>query len=57
MTGYIFVTPEHNHSTSGLLKDAIDYLYVEWINKAASFVAYGSLWRRPRHRAPVRYCR
>src|SRR4029079_7596465 len=41
--GFIFVTPEYNHSTSGVLKNAIDYLYGEWNNKAAAFVAYGSL--------------
>ena len=41
--GYIFVTPEYNHSTSGVLKNAIDYLYGEWNNKAAGFVSYGSL--------------
>ncbi|WP_037569120.1 NADPH-dependent FMN reductase [Phaeacidiphilus oryzae] len=41
--GYIFVTPEYNHSTSGVLKNAIDYLYSEWNNKAAAFVSYGSL--------------
>lgn len=39
--GYIFVTPEYNHSTTGVLKNAIDYLYVEWHNKAAGFVSYG----------------
>lgn len=39
---YVFVTPEYNHSTSGALKNAIDYLYKEWNNKAAGFVAYGS---------------
>jgi NAD(P)H-dependent FMN reductase len=39
--GYIFVTPEYNHSTSGALKNAIDYLYAEWNNKAAGFVSYG----------------
>lgn len=33
--GYIFVTPEHNHSTSGVLKNALDYVYREWNNKAA----------------------
>jgi NAD(P)H-dependent FMN reductase len=27
--GYIFVTPEYNHSTFGALKNAIDYLSVE----------------------------
>jgi NAD(P)H-dependent FMN reductase len=41
--GFIFVTPEYNHSTSGVLKNAIDYLYAEWSNKAAAFVSYGSL--------------
>ncbi|MBL7502317.1 NAD(P)H-dependent oxidoreductase [Frankia sp. CNm7] len=39
--GYIFVTPEYNHSTTGVLKNAIDYLYAEWANKAAGFVSYG----------------
>ncbi len=39
---YVFVTPEYNHSTSGALKNAIDYLYREWNNKAAGFVGYGS---------------
>jgi NAD(P)H-dependent FMN reductase len=38
---YVFVTPEYNHATSGALKNAIDYLYHEWVNKAAGFVAYG----------------
>jgi NAD(P)H-dependent FMN reductase len=38
---YVFVTPEYNHSTSGSLKNAIDYLYREWNNKAAGFVSYG----------------
>jgi NAD(P)H-dependent FMN reductase len=41
--GFVFVTPEYNHSTSGVLKNAIDYLYGEWTNKAAAFVSYGSL--------------
>lgn len=35
------MTPEYNHSTSGALKNAIDYLYAEWHNKACGFVAYG----------------
>jgi len=38
---FVFVTPEYNHSTSGALKNAIDYLYREWNNKAAGFVSYG----------------
>jgi NAD(P)H-dependent FMN reductase len=41
--GFVFVTPEYNHSTSGVLKNAIDYLYGEWNNKAAGFVSYGSV--------------
>ena len=40
--GYVFVTPEYNHSTSGALKNALDYLNAEWANKAAGFVSYGS---------------
>ena len=40
--GFVFVTPEYNHGTSGALKNAIDYLYKEWNNKAAGFVSYGS---------------
>jgi NAD(P)H-dependent FMN reductase len=39
---YVFVTPEYNHGTSGALKNAIDFLYREWNNKAAGFVGYGS---------------
>jgi NAD(P)H-dependent FMN reductase len=39
---YVFVTPEYNHSTSGALKNAIDFLYREWNDKAAGFVGYGS---------------
>ena len=39
---YVFVTPEYNHGTSGALKNAIDFLYLEWNNKAAGFVSYGS---------------
>jgi len=41
--GFVFVTPEYNHSTSGVLKNAIDYLFAEWNNKAVGFVSYGSV--------------
>jgi len=42
LDGFVFVTPEYNHSTSGALKNAIDFVYKEWNNKAAGFVSYGS---------------
>jgi NAD(P)H-dependent FMN reductase len=42
LDGFVFVTPEYNHGTSGALKNAIDFLYAEWNNKAAGFVSYGS---------------
>jgi NAD(P)H-dependent FMN reductase len=41
--GFVFVTPEYNHSTSGVLKNAIDYLYAEWNNKAMGVVSYGAV--------------
>jgi NAD(P)H-dependent FMN reductase len=41
--GYVFVTPEYNHGTSAALKNAIDYLYAEWTDKAAGFVSYGAV--------------
>lgn len=40
---FVFVTPEYNHSTSGALKNAIDFLYREWNDKAAGFVGYGGV--------------
>jgi NAD(P)H-dependent FMN reductase len=41
--GFVFVTPEYNHATSGALKNAIDFLFSEWNNKAAGFVGYGGM--------------
>ncbi|PYS32552.1 MAG: NADPH-dependent FMN reductase [Acidobacteria bacterium] len=41
LDAYVFVTPEYNHGTSGALKNAIDFLFKEWNNKAAGFVGYG----------------
>lgn len=38
---FVFVTPEYNHSVPGALKNAIDFLFAEWNNKAAGFVSYG----------------
>jgi len=39
--GYVLVTPEYNHGTSGALKNAIDFLSREWTDKAAGFIGYG----------------
>jgi NAD(P)H-dependent FMN reductase len=41
--GYVFVTPEYNHGMSGALKNAIDFLFHEWTNKAAGFIGYGGM--------------
>jgi NAD(P)H-dependent FMN reductase len=40
--GFVFVTPEYNHGVPGALKNAVDFLYGEWNDKAAGFVSYGS---------------
>ena len=39
---FVFVTPEYNHGISASLKNAVDFLYKEWNNKAAGFVGYGA---------------
>ena len=39
--GYVFVTPEYNHSIPGVLKNALDFVYGEWNDKAAGIVSYG----------------
>ncbi len=41
--GFIFVTPEYNHSYSAILKNAIDYLFKEWNYKPVTFISYGSV--------------
>lgn len=42
LDGYIFICPEYNRGVTSALKNAIDYLYFEWNNKAAGIVSYGS---------------
>ncbi|MFZ0075259.1 MAG: NAD(P)H-dependent oxidoreductase [Exiguobacterium undae] len=41
--GFVFITQEYNHSIAASLKNALDYLRVEWNNKAAGIVSYGSV--------------
>lgn len=42
LDAFVFVSPEYNHGIPGALKNAIDFLYAQWNNKAAGFVTYGS---------------
>ncbi|OGE58121.1 hypothetical protein PENARI_c001G10636 [Penicillium arizonense] len=39
---FIFVTPQYNWSIPASLKNALDYLYYEWVGKPAGIVSYGS---------------
>jgi NAD(P)H-dependent FMN reductase len=40
---FVFVTPEYSHGPSAALKNALDFVYKEWNNKAAGFVSYGAM--------------
>lgn len=40
---YVYVTAEYNHSVSGVLKNAIDYLTYEMTHKPAGIVSHGSV--------------
>ena len=40
---YIIVTPEYNHGYPAVLKNALDYGYVQWNNKPVGFVSYGGV--------------
>ena len=42
LDGFVFVAAEYNHAMAGALKNAIDFIYGEWNNKAAGIVSYGS---------------
>jgi NAD(P)H-dependent FMN reductase len=39
---FIMVAPEYNHGYPAVLKNAIDYIYPEWVNKPVGFVSYGN---------------
>ena len=41
--GFIFVTGEYNHTVTPALTNALSYLNVEFNNKAAGIVSYGSM--------------
>jgi NAD(P)H-dependent FMN reductase len=40
---FVFVMPEYNYSFTAPLKNAIDYLFVEWQHKPAGLVSYGGV--------------
>jgi NAD(P)H-dependent FMN reductase len=40
---YVFVMPEYNYGFNAAVKNAIDYLHVEWQHKAVGFVSYGGV--------------
>ena len=40
--GFVFVTPEYNHSIPGAFKNAFDSIYPEWNHKSVTFVSYGA---------------
>ena len=40
---FIIVTPEYNHGYPAVLKNALDYAYVQWNNKPVGFVSYGGV--------------
>ena len=42
LDAFVFVSPEYNHGIPAALKNAIDFLFAEWKNKAAGFVSYGA---------------
>ncbi len=40
---FIFVTPEYNYGYPASLKNALDFLFVEWNYKPVAFVSYGGI--------------
>jgi NAD(P)H-dependent FMN reductase len=40
---FVFVTPEYNYGFTAPLKNAIDYLHVEWAYKPVGMVSYGGV--------------
>jgi NAD(P)H-dependent FMN reductase len=40
---FVFVMPEYNYGFNAPLKNAIDYLHVEWQYKPVGFVSYGGI--------------
>lgn len=41
--GVVIVTPEYNHGYPAVLKNALDWVGPEWVDKPVSFVSYGGV--------------
>jgi NAD(P)H-dependent FMN reductase len=39
---FIIVTAEYNHGYPAVLKNALDHIYPEWVDKPVGFVSYGN---------------
>lgn len=53
---FVFVEPEYNHGICAPLKNALDYLFLEWNDKPAGIVSYGGVsggLRAAQHTKPV----
>ena len=40
--GFVIVAAEYNHGYSAVLKNALDWIYLEWVRKPVTFVGYGN---------------
>lgn len=43
LDGFIVLAAEYNRGPTGVLKNALDYAYNEWNNKAVAFLGYGGV--------------
>lgn len=41
--GFVIITAEYNHGPPAVLKNALDYAFVEWLRKPVAFVGYGAV--------------
>jgi len=41
--GFVIVTPEYNHGYPAVLKNAMDWTFVEWHRKPVAFVGWGNV--------------
>lgn len=41
--GVLIVTPEYNHGYPGVLKNTLDWVGREWVDKPVGFISYGNL--------------